>query len=105
VLRNYSIKLLGRHFTATVQLQKDHTLITKGPYNIIRHPSYLGALLTFVGIAIFLNSTIGALFTIVVMMIAYTIRIKAEEKALTGLFGSAYTKYQNKTKKLIPYLW
>lgn len=105
LLRNYSIKLLGKHFTPTIQLQKDHTLITTGPYSVIRHPSYLGALLAFVGIAIFLNSLIGTLFVMVAMMVAYTIRINAEEKALMSLFGSAYTNYQGRTKKIIPYLW
>lgn len=105
LLRNYSIKLLGRHFTPTVQLQKDHDLITAGPYSIVRHPSYLGALIAFVGIAVFLNSLVGTIFTIVAMIIAYTVRINAEEKALIGLFGSVYTNYQNKTKKIIPFLW
>ena len=105
LLRNYSIKLLGKHFTPTVQLQQDHTLITAGPYGVIRHPSYLGALLAFVGIAIFLNSMAGTIFTIAAMMVAYMVRIKAEEKALMALFGSVYTSYQKKTKKLIPYLW
>ena len=104
-LRNYSIKLLGKHFTPTVQLQKDHTLITTGPYNIIRHPSYTGALLSFVGIAIFLNSLIGAVFCIFAMMLAYVVRISAEEKALVSLFGDVYRNYQHKTKRLIPFLW
>jgi protein-S-isoprenylcysteine O-methyltransferase Ste14 len=105
ILRSYSIKILGRHFTPTVQLQKDHTLITFGPYSVIRHPSYLGALLAIVGIAIFFNSLAGAAAAFVAMMIAYTIRIDVEEKALSSLFGNIYTNYQKKTKKLIPYLW
>lgn len=105
LLRNYSIKLLGKHFTATIQLQKNHTLITSGPYSIIRHPSYLGAFLAFLGIAIFLNSAAGAVFVVVAMIVAYTIRIGAEEKALISLFGTVYTNYQKKTKKLIPFLW
>lgn len=105
VLRNYSIKILGKHFTPTVQLQEDHDLITSGPYGIIRHPSYLGALLGVVGIAIFLNSFIGAISAVVLMMIAYVTRINAEEKALKGLFGNRYSEYQQKTKKLIPFVW
>ena len=105
LLRNYSIKLLGKHFTATIQLQQDHRLITSGPYGVIRHPSYLGALLAIIGIAVFLNSFIGVVVAFVAMMIAYTIRIQAEEKVLKGLFGNVYTEYQQKTKKLIPYLW
>lgn len=105
ILRSYSIKTLGKHFTPTVQLQKDHALITSGPYSVIRHPSYLGALLAIVGIAIFFNSLAGAVAAFVAMMIAYTIRINVEEKALISLFGNVYTNYQKQTKKLIPYLW
>ena len=105
LLRNYSIKLLGKHFTATIQLQSDHRLVTSGPYGIIRHPSYLGALLAIVGIAIFLNSFIGVIVAFIAMMIAYTVRISAEEKVLKGLFGSVYIEYQKRTKKLIPFLW
>jgi protein-S-isoprenylcysteine O-methyltransferase Ste14 len=105
ILRNYSIRLLGKHFTPTVQLQKDHSLITTGPYSIIRHPSYLGALMAIVGIAIFFNSIIGAIAAIVAMMIAYVVRIGAEEKVLKGLFGPVYADYQKRTKKLIPFLW
>ncbi len=105
LLRNYSITLLGKHFTPTIQLQEDHTLITAGPYSVIRHPSYLGAFLAFVGIAIFLNSIVGTIFVVVAMLIAYIVRINAEEKALVGLFGDIYTSYQNDTKKIIPYLW
>jgi protein-S-isoprenylcysteine O-methyltransferase Ste14 len=104
-LRNISIKILGKYFTPTVQLQSDHNLVTTTPYNVIRHPSYLGALLAIVGIAIFLNSFIGAAVAFVCMMIAYVIRIEAEEKALESLFGSAYTDYKRRTKRLIPFLW
>jgi protein-S-isoprenylcysteine O-methyltransferase Ste14 len=104
-LRNYSIKILGKHFTPTIQLQQDHDLITTGPYSVIRHPSYLGALMAIVGIAIFFNSLIGTLAACIAMMIAYIVRITAEEKALKSLFGSKYQEYQKRTKKLIPFLW
>lgn len=105
LLRNYSIKILGRHFTATIQLQKDHHLIQHGPYRIIRHPSYLGALVALVGSAVFLNSLAGTITAVVAMMIAYFFRINAEEKVLAGLFGKDYHNYQKTTKKLIPFFW
>jgi protein-S-isoprenylcysteine O-methyltransferase Ste14 len=105
ILRNYSIKILGKHFTATIQLQKGHELISKGPYSAIRHPSYLGALLALVGSAIFLNSLIGTLASIAAMILAYIVRIKAEEHALENLFGNQYHDYKKRTKKLIPFVW
>jgi protein-S-isoprenylcysteine O-methyltransferase Ste14 len=104
-LRNYSIKILGKHFTATVQLQKGHRLITNGPYGIIRHPSYLGALIALIGSAIFLNSLVGTITAVAAMMIAYLVRINAEEKMLVNSFGNRYREYQKNTKKLIPFIW
>ena len=40
---------LGKHFTFHVALLKDHELITTGPYSIVRHPSYTGAIILYLG--------------------------------------------------------
>lgn len=40
---------LGRLFTWELSIKKDHTLITSGPYSIVRHPSYVGSVLVGVG--------------------------------------------------------
>jgi protein-S-isoprenylcysteine O-methyltransferase Ste14 len=103
--RFWSIQTLGKHFTATVQLKEDHKLITSGPYSIIRHPSYLGAMAAIVGSAVFLNSIIGIIVSFTAMMIAYIIRIKVEEEVLKNLFDERYADYQLRTKKLIPFIW
>ena len=39
------------------------------------------------------------------MLIAYYLRIQAEEKLLLNIFGSQYHDYQQKTWKMIPYVW
>jgi protein-S-isoprenylcysteine O-methyltransferase Ste14 len=41
---------LGRLFTFEMSIRKDHKLVTSGPYSIVRHPGYTGAVLTVVGI-------------------------------------------------------
>lgn len=105
LLRNYSVKILGEHFTPTIQIQRNHALIKKGPYSIIRHPSYTGAMLALVGNAIFLNSALGVGVAIIAMLIAYKVRIDAEEYALKEKFGNLYSEYQSQTKKLIPGIW
>lgn len=103
--RFWAIKTLGSHFTPTIQIKDDHALITSGPYSIVRHPSYLGAMCAIVGTAIFLNSLTGTIFSFACMFYAYYIRISTEEKVLVDLFGKRYHNYQERVKKLIPFIW
>ncbi|CAA7265234.1 unnamed protein product [Cyclocybe aegerita] len=49
LLRLWCFRELGKHFTFVLTIQKDHKLITSGPYAYLRHPSYLGAILGFMG--------------------------------------------------------
>jgi len=105
IFRIWAIHTLGKHFTATVQIKQDHQLITSGPYSIVRHPSYLGAMWAMVGTSVFLNSIIGIIISVVCMFYAYYIRITTEERALSDLFGKEYSEYQKKVKKLIPFIW
>lgn len=105
IFRIWAIYTLGNHFTATVQIKQDHQLITSGPYSIVRHPSYLGAMWAMVGTSVFLNSIIGIIISVVCMFYAYYIRITTEERALSDLFGKEYSEYQKKVKKLIPFIW
>src|SRR5215831_13733586 len=43
---------LGKNWSGTVTLKKEHDLITSGPYRIVRHPIYTGLLLAFTGLAV-----------------------------------------------------
>src|SRR6478672_3238711 len=105
IFRIWAIHTLGKQFTPTVQVKEDHQLITSGPYSVVRHPSYLGAMWAMVGISVFLNSIIGTIISFVCMFYAYYIRITTEEQALSELFGKEYSEYQKKVKKLIPFIW
>lgn len=104
-IRVWSIKTLGKHFTATATVTKNHQLIKTGPYKAIRHPSYLGAFLAIIGSAVFLNVKWGIVMTAVAMSLAYYIRINVEERMLSLYFGEQYKIYKLKTKRLIPFIW
>src|SRR5690606_11209625 len=41
-LRWWSIRVLARHFTVDVAIRDDHELVRRGPYRLLRHPSYTG---------------------------------------------------------------
>src|SRR4051794_28487970 len=48
-LRWYSIYHLGRFFTVDVAVATDHRVVDTGPYRLVRHPPYTGALLALGG--------------------------------------------------------
>ena len=104
VLRQYSIKILGRFFTPVIMLQKDQKLIQEGPYKYIRHPSYTGLLLELTGLSLSLSNWLSLLITLILFLPVINYRIKIEEEFLNKNF-KGYPNYQKRTKKLIPYIY
>ena len=89
-----------------VKIQKDRgqVVITTGPYAVVRHPMYFGALFYFAGTSLVLGSWWG-LATVPIFTLLLGIRIGIEEKALrTGLEG--YDDYARRVRwRLIPFIW
>lgn len=96
---------LGKYFTVDVTIVKDHKLITTGFYKHIRHPSYTFSLLTFVGLALVLNNYISAIILLIPVFSMFFYRIRIEEKVLQDQFGTEYSDYMKRTKKLIPFIY
>jgi protein-S-isoprenylcysteine O-methyltransferase Ste14 len=104
-IRVWAIQTLGKHFTATVTLTNDHQLVKSGPYQWVRHPSYLGAFMAIVGAPLFLNAYWATLIAFLSMTLAYYLRIGVEEKMLSAYFGKQYQDYKKDTKRIIPFIW
>ena len=103
--RWYSIGYLGKFFTVDVAIHSEHRVIERGPYRFIRHPSYAGALLAFLGLGLCVGNWCSlAIFTIPTT-IAFLLRINVEEKALADALGANYRSYQQRTKRLIPFIY
>lgn len=87
-----------------IQKERGQTVITTGPYAIVRHPMYFGALFYLAGTSLVLGSWWG-LATVPVLALLFGIRIGIEEKALRmGLEG--YDEYARRIRwRLIPLLW
>jgi protein-S-isoprenylcysteine O-methyltransferase Ste14 len=51
-IRTSAYRALGRQFTFNLALGKDFSLVTRFPYNIVRHPAYLGSVATVTGVAL-----------------------------------------------------
>jgi len=92
---------LGRLFSKTLVIVEGHELITHGIYRHVRHPSYTGSILFFLGLPLLFNSVLG--FAIVLPMILLVLlRIPIEENMLLREFGEDYREYMKRTKRLIP---
>jgi protein-S-isoprenylcysteine O-methyltransferase Ste14 len=105
VFRQYAISTLGKFFTATIQIKKDHELIQAGPYRYIRHPSYLGILIISLGLGIALANWISLILCIMIPTIGLVQRIKFEEKELEQHFGKQYQDYIKYTWRVIPHIY
>ncbi len=103
-LRAWAVVLLGRWFTWHVTVQAGQQLVSRGPYRFIRHPSYTGALITFVASCALLRSWVAAVFAAFALVLAFARRIRYEEallvKALPG-----YQAYMSRTSKLLPHVF
>ena len=104
-LRWWSIIHLGRFFTVNVAIAKDHRVVSDGPYRFVRHPSYTGALVAFIGLGILVHNWMAALLLVVPITIMFLWRIHIEERALSAALGKAYTDYMARTKRLIPFVY
>lgn len=101
-LRWWAIVTLGRFFTVDVQIARDHELVERGPFRMVRHPSYTGVLLAFAGFALSMANW-AALFVILIPITAAFIRrMDVEEQALSGALGERYLDYMRRTKRLLP---
>jgi protein-S-isoprenylcysteine O-methyltransferase Ste14 len=102
VVRWLSILTLHRYFTVNVAILKDHVIVQTGFYRYIRHPSYLGMLLSFLGLGLCFCNFISIIVIFIPIAFALINRIKIEEQALNEAFGNDYQKYCKNTWRLLP---
>ncbi|MEO8065172.1 MAG: isoprenylcysteine carboxylmethyltransferase family protein [Pseudomonadota bacterium] len=105
VLRWYSIVYLGRFFTVNVAIHSGHEIIDTGPYTRIRHPSYAGALLAFLGLAVCMSNWLSLLVVVLPILWAFSRRMSTEETALSSALGTPYINYMRRTKRLAPFIY
>ncbi len=105
LLRWWAIITLGRFFTVDVVIEKDHEVVERGPFRLMRHPSYTGVLLAFVGFALTLHNWAALLIVLLPIFAAFIRRMNVEEEALSRALGSRYVEYMRRTKRLVPFVY
>ena len=104
-LRGWAILTLGRYFRREVTIEPGQAIIRRGPYRLLRHPSYAGLLLIYGGFGLALGSWVSAAVAALIMFAGMLPRIRVEEQALERAFGPDYLSYANATARIIPNVW
>lgn len=100
-LRIWPVYVLGNRFSGLVAIQPDHKLVMTGVYRRIRHPSYLGLLISALGWSLAFRSGPGVLVT-ALFVPTLVARMNAEEKLLSDQFNGEYEAYRKRTSRLLP---
>ena len=99
ILHTWSVRVRGRHAVSWT-MPSDHRIISDAPYNIVRHPSYLGYMLMIVGMTLIWGNAV----TLVPWMAipGYYFVSFYEEAMLIEQFGEEYRRYMDEVGAFIP---
>jgi protein-S-isoprenylcysteine O-methyltransferase Ste14 len=133
--RIQAFKTIGRNFSFEVAMKKDHSLVTDGPYSAVRHPSYTGLVLNWVGMGLVFATADGwvrqsllpwiteqpastvakvgattfaalAVWSHAMTVVAVFTRLHQEDSLLHKRFGKQWEDWSLRTPyRLIPYIY
>ena len=105
LLRWWSFATLGKYFTTVVKTSADQVVVERGPYRILRHPSYTGLLAAIVGCGLMLGNWVGTATSFLLILVGLIYRLLREEQAMIDSLGDAYSDFARDRARLVPFVW
>jgi len=93
---------LDKNFSTTLRVREDHTLVTAGPYQWVRHPMYTAILMLLIAVSLLSANWFIGLSTLPFIVVIMIWRTRKEEAMLIDKFGDAYRAYQQRTGQFLP---
>lgn len=103
VAGTWGMVTLGRNLTPFPKPVEGGELVTHGPYRFVRHPIYSGLILGTLGWALLRSNPLGVALA-VLLFVFFDVKSRREEVWLCAAYPG-YADYQQKVRKLIPYLY
>ena len=94
---------IGANWSGRVTIKRDHALIDRGPYAIVRHPIYTGLLAAYLFTGLSWGDWRGLLAPLIAAVALWR-KLRLEERFLCEQFGADYERYRGRTRALIPFV-
>ncbi len=99
-----SHRILGKNWSITLEIRKDHKLIREGIYGHVRHPMYSAFWLWGLAQAFLFPNWVVGVSGLLCFAVLYFSRIGKEEAMMREQFGASYDDYCRETGRVIPKL-
>ena len=96
---------LGRNFSMSLEIRREHRLVTGGAYARIRHPIYLGFFLWGIAQTLLLPNWVAGPAGLAGAMALFLFRVSREERLMLEEFGQQYSDYMRRTARLVPWIY
>ncbi len=93
---------LGRNWSVTLELEREHRLVSEGVYRRIRHPMYAAFFLMALAQAALLPNAVAGLAAAIAVTLLYRIRKPQEEAMMRQHFAEEYVSYMSRTGGVLP---
>lgn len=103
----YTISLFGvmlviAGWREVYRANKEGRLATGGPYAVVRHPQYTGIFMVLFGEGVVHWPTVFSLAAFPIIVIAYVLLARKEERQMIEKFGDEYRQYQRRVPMFLP---
>lgn len=96
---------LGRNWSVTLELRREHVLVTDGVYRRVRHPMYTSFFIYGAAQALLLPNWIAGPSCLAGFTLMFFARLGPEERMMEDRFGGEYREYRARSKRLVPGVW
>ncbi len=101
LLFSWTHRSLGSNWSGMLELREGQSLVSDGPYRLVRHPMYSAMLLMGAGLGL-LSANLLVWSYFLVFLVMYLVRVGDEESMMLEQFGAPYARYCERTGRLIP---
>jgi len=101
-LLQWAQQVLGKNWSDTPRLLKEHTLTVKGPYRAMRHPIYTAFFLILGSTLLISANALVGLAWLLATVLDVLSRVRYEEALMVETFGGPYREYMARTGRFFP---